>query len=100
MGEFDARAPVLPGPTTDRGRSGTGAGHRAQVVDFKSAFDKTVQVSEGLEQNLGDEVLSLRIIANPQRGAITTNGQSPNGDLAYSPEITDTRACRAGRDRI
>jgi len=61
-------------------------------LNLSQQFDKTVRVSEGLEQKLGDEILSLRLIGNPRRGVVTTNGQSPNGHLTYAPEIADMRA--------
>ncbi|WP_214648135.1 caspase family protein [Ruegeria lacuscaerulensis] len=61
-------------------------------MNLSQQFDKNVQISEALEQKLGDEVLSLRLVGNPRRGVVTTNGQSSSGSLTYSPEITDARA--------
>lgn len=61
-------------------------------INLSEQFDKTVQMSEALEQKLGDEVLSLRLVGNPGRGVVTANGSSTDGTLTYSPEITDARA--------
>ncbi len=61
-------------------------------LSLSQQFDKTVQVTEDLKQQLGDDILSLRLVNTPQRGVVSADNQSSNRLLTYSPEISDTRA--------
>ncbi len=61
-------------------------------LSLSQQFDKSVQVTEGLKQKLGDEIISLRLVNTPQRGVVSADSQSSDSLLTYSPEIADARA--------
>ncbi|WP_171101483.1 caspase family protein [Ruegeria sp. HKCCD7255] len=64
----------------------------SQSLDLSLQFDKTIPLTQRIEQALGDDIVSVRLVDSPDRGSLNTGSRSQSNDVIYTPEISDTRA--------
>ncbi len=69
---------------------------QSQSLSLSHQFDKSIPLANSLEQALGQDVVSVRLVDNPGRGVVNTGDESQQSAISYAPEIADTRAVDLG----
>jgi len=63
-----------------------------QSLDLSLQFDKTIPLTQSLEQALGEDIVGVRLLDTPDRGIVSTGDPAQTDAVTYVPEISDTRA--------